>query len=264
VLDAIIRRMLSLKPQERESAAEVAEALEREAEQGGPELDEPLFEWEELKRAEWPAEEQALAEELGHRPRRRSREVARKAAEADAGKRAEAERPKAEARPQAAVGAEREVPRERSRPGLRWLAAAMVGALVLWPEDQGCLSTGQEPLVTQRPSTEAQRDGGPSYVGDTALASAHSAAEAPGGEAVALELPPQPLPGQLKPDGNGRCRKGQYAINGGCWLKAELGDLEDCQGMRNVYTFRQGCYTPIFPPAREPTSTPIKPVEPER
>lgn len=83
-LDAEIRRMLSLKPEERGTAKELAEALERGAEQGAPELDEPLFEWETLKSTEWPQEDLAAAEELGHRARRRKREVVNAAVEADA------------------------------------------------------------------------------------------------------------------------------------------------------------------------------------
>ncbi len=80
-------------------------------------------------------------------------------------------------------------------------------------------------------------------------------------DAVAVEVPPKPLPGQLKPDGNGRCRKGEYAINGGCWLKVELSDPGDCKGIKNGYEFKQGCFTPIFSPAREPTSAPVKPTD---
>jgi hypothetical protein len=115
--------------------------------------------------------------------------------------------------------------------------------------------------MKQQSSSEERRDEGASYVGDTALMSAHPFPEAPVRDAVALEVPPKPLPGQVKPDGNGRCRKGEYTINGGCWLKVELSNPGDCKGIRNGYEFKQGCFTPIFPPAREPTSAPMEPTD---
>jgi hypothetical protein len=109
-----------------------------------------------------------------------------------------------------------------------------------------------------------QRDGGAIYVGDTALTSPSSFVNAPSGKVVALEALPKPLPGQLKPDGNGRCLKGQYAINGGCWLKVELGDLKDCKGVGDGFEYRGSCYAPSFPPTREPTSDPVEPTGPKQ
>jgi hypothetical protein len=254
--------MLSLKPEERGTAKALAAELERGADQGAPELDEPLFEWETLKPAEWPQEDLAAAEDLGHRARRRKREVVHKAVEADAAKRAEAERQKVEAHTRATVPIVRSVPRARSLPRLLWLAVTVVGTLALLPRNKGLQRAEEEPTVTREPSTEEQRDGSSSYVGDTALMSAHSTTGAPAREAVALEGPPKPLPGQIKPDAKGQCRKGQHAINGGCWMKVELGDLDDCKGMGNGFVYKGGCYAPIFPPLREPTSAPVKPAGP--
>lgn len=231
-LDAVIRRMLSLRPEERGTATE------------------------------WPQEDLAAAEELGHRARRRKREVVHAAVEADAAKQAEAERQKAETRTRAAERVERGEPRVRGQPRLLWLVASVVGALVLWFWDMGPLRTEEEPTVAQRPRGEEQQDGGSSHLGDTALMSVHSTTGAPTRESVALEVPPKPLPGQLKPDAKGQCRKGEYAINGGCWLKVDLSDPGDCKAIRNGYEFKQGCFTPIFPPTRESTSAPMKPAAP--
>jgi hypothetical protein len=256
-LDVVIRRMLSLKPEERGTAKELAEALERGADQETPELDEPLFEWETLKSTEWPQEELAVAEELGHRARRRKREVVHATVEADAARRAEAERQEAEVRTRATARVDRGVQRARGQPRLLWLVASVVGTLVLWPRDKNPLRGEEEPTLTRGPPSEEQRDGGSSYVGDTALMAAHSTTGAPAREAVALDVPPKPQPGQLKPDAKGQCRKGQHSINGGCWMKVELGDLDDCKGMGNGFEYNGGCYAPIYPPKREPTSAPM-------
>jgi hypothetical protein len=236
-LDAVIRRMLSLKPEERGSAKELAEALERESAKGSPETDEPLFEWETLKRTEWSREELAAAEELGHRVRRRDREVVRATAEADAARR-------------------EDKPRERSWPGLLWLAAVMMlGALVLWPRERGIGSTQEELAVTQEASAEEKRDGGVTHVGDTALTSAYATMKVPAGRGVALEVPPKPVPGQIKPDAKGRCHKGQVALNGGCWFELKISP-DDCPG--NGVVYKGACYSPIIPSTREPTSAPMK------
>lgn len=258
-LDAVIQRMLSLKPEERGTAKERAEELERGAERNRLEPHEGLFEWETLPREEWSREDLADAEELGHRARRRSREVVRVAVEADAAKRMEASRQQAQGLTRTVA---RGVPRVRELPGLLWLAATVVGALLLWPRDRQPVSTEEERRVAEHSAAEGQQDGGVTYVGDTAMTSAQSFGQAPAGRGIALEVPPKPLPGQLKPDGNGHCRKGLIALNGGCWLKVEVGDLENCRVVKNGVVFRAGCYAPMFPTEREPTSAPITPHDP--
>lgn len=255
-LDAVVQRMLSLKPEERGTAKGLAEEMERGAERTRPQADEGLFEWETLPRAEWPREDLADAEELGHRARRRSREMVREAVEADAAQRAEANRQKTEALTQPLA---RDVPRARGLSGLLWPAAAVVVAILLWPRERQPVSTEEDRRGAEQSAAEEQRDGGVIYVGDTATTSAQSFVQAPAGRGIALEVPPKPLPGQLKPDGTGQCRKGLVALNGGCWLKVEVGDLENCRGLKNGVVFKAGCYAPIFPTDREPTSAPVKP-----
>jgi hypothetical protein len=258
-LDAVIQHMLPLNAEERGTPEELAEEMERVAERAGPEADAELFEWETLKSEEWPPEDLADAEQLGHRARRREREVVRVAAEADAARRVEAERQAAEASTRAAAHVAREGPRKRNLQSPLWLAVVVVvGVLVLWPQEKEPVSTEEQFTVAQGTPPKEQRDGGATYVGDTALMSAHSFAQVPLGKGVALEVPPKPLPGQLKPDANGRCHKGEYAINGGCWVKVDVSDPDDCKGIRNGVEFREGCYAPIFPLGREPTSAPVK------
>jgi hypothetical protein len=255
--------MLSLRPEERGTAKELAETLEQGAAREAPGLDDPLFDWETQKSTEWLQEDLLVAEELGHRARRRKFEKVHAAAEADAAKRAEAERQKKmETRTRIPERLLRGAPRTRSPRRLLWLAATVVGALVLWPWDKGLQRTGEDSMVTRGARGTEQRTGGSSHVGDTAVMSANSNPMAtPAREIVAVEVLPKPLPGQLKPDAKGQCRKGQHAINGGCWMKVELGDLEDCKGMGNSFEYKGGCYAPIFPPAREPAAAPMKPAE---
>ncbi len=172
--------------------------------------------------------------------------------EADAAKRAKAERQRAEARTQALERVDRGVPRARDLLRLLWLATAVVGALVLWPRD----------TVTRGLLSHGQQDGGSSYVGDTALMSAETPSTTPAGRAAVVEDLPKPLPEQLKPDTKGQCRQGLYAINGGCWMKVAL---EECRGDGFAYFIYKGtCYLPVLPRTRQPTSAPVKPPRRER
>jgi hypothetical protein len=109
----------------------------------------------------------------------------------------------------------------------------------------------EEPLTVER---DAQL--GAVSLGDTALSSSAKRAKVPAEEVIAQELPEKPLPGQIRPDAKGQCRKGLIAINDGCWLKAGV-ELDACPG--NGYVYRGGCYVPFFVSAREPTSAPREP-----
>ncbi|MFL5343819.1 MAG: serine/threonine protein kinase [Hyalangium sp.] len=258
-LDALILRMLSSKPEERGTAEELAEALEQRAAHAGPEAEVPLFDWETLERSEWPPEEAAEAGFSGHRLRRREREEVRRAAEMDAAAQAKTERPAVEAQPSAAASREHVTPHERSGRWLALLALVAAVALALWPRGTVPERTEDEPPMVRNSPEEEERDGGSISVGDAGLTSSYSPTKgSPGassGGAIAVEVPPKPQPGQIKPDGNGRCRKGQIAINGGCWFETKVA-LEDCSG--NGVVYRGGCYVPAYPSDREPTSTRMK------
>jgi serine/threonine protein kinase len=235
-LNALILRMLSLNPEDRGSARELAEAMERGVAHAGPSADEPLFEWETLRPTQWTEEELAEAEYLGHRPRRRDREWVLRFAQA------EAER--------AQPSVTRPTRKVRARSWLTWLAAAM--ALGLWAEETG--SVHFMPHVTEaRRSLEKERD--PSSLGDAELSSPVEHAQDPVRNAVAEEFSKTPVPGQLKPDAKGRCPDKQIAFNGGCWTKVALSP-EECRG--NGAMYQGSCYIPFFESARRPTSAPQK------
>jgi serine/threonine protein kinase len=244
-LDALILRALSVRPEKRGTAEELAEALEQRTAQAGPEAHAPLFEWETLEREKWSREDVARAGFRHHRPRLRWREEVEATLEAET----------VETSTRAMTPAKRVVPQEQGRRWLSWIALTVMGTLLLWPRGTG-VGLADEEFVGMRCSPEAiGREPGSVSLGDASVVSSEPPGNAPAGRAVTQEVPPQPLPGQLKPDANGRCRKGQFAINGGCWLKASV-DLQDCAG--NGYVYRGSCYVPMFPPARGPTSAPMK------
>lgn len=71
------------------------------------------------------------------------------------------------------------------------------------------------------------------------------------GSTTPNKLPPNPLPGQQRPDANGHCSsKLQVSINGGCWFKLAA-DVKDCD--EYGYVYKGGCYYPAFPPPRPAT-----------
>jgi hypothetical protein len=222
--------MLSARPEERGTARELKEAMERGVAHAGPAADMPMFEWETRKRSEWTEQERAEAEQLGHRPRRRKRSRVLKTEQANAVERAPARQ-------------------MRARSWLTWLAAAM--ALGLWPEETGTHSTGEQ-LPVPSGASDARREA--VSLGDAALKPPTESAKAPGEERITQQaLPKEPLPGQLKPDAKGRCAGEQIAINGGCWAKLVLSP-EHCP--ENMYVYQGGCYHPMFPRGRVPTSAP--------
>jgi serine/threonine protein kinase len=224
-LNALISRMLSLRPEDRGTAGELAEAMERGVAHARASADAPLFEWEPLKPAEWTKEEQAEAEQLGHRPRWRDQERARAAEQPDAAVTPSAIR----ARP------------VRPRRWLPWLAAVLT--LGLWPEKTGSILFEEEASETRSPISR----------GESAQSSPDTPAKASSREGIAQEPPPKPQPGQLRPDASGRCRKGLIVINGGCWGKTEV-KTEDC--LETWLVYQGGCYAPAFEPRREPASAP--------
>ena len=113
--------------------------------------------------------------------------------------------------------------------------------------------SAQEPVALRMET----RDGGTAAVGDSALTAPEAPAPPPSEwSAIALEVPPKPLPGQRRPDANGRCPgKSHVPIHGGCWIKA-AGDLEDCD--EGTYLYKGACYVPVFPPPRPPISRPAR------
>jgi len=138
----------------------------------------------------------------------------------------------------------------------RLAAASLGGALAL--SAGGVLSVWalEEPADVRLAKQKEARDGGAVAVGDSALAAPVTLSRAPfAWSTIAVEIPPRPIPGQRRPDANGRCpSKVHVPINGGCWIKLTM-ELKDCD-KADAYEHQGGCYTPAVPPARAPTSSP--------
>ncbi|MFL5349203.1 MAG: serine/threonine-protein kinase [Hyalangium sp.] len=239
-LDALILRMLSMRPEERGTAASLAEALEEAAEQLSPQSDQPLFARQAPPPAALPPEEVPFSSES-----RQPRAPAERAAAKGSGPRERLAR--------------LDVLRTHVRRWVPWLSVAVVGLTLIawawWATRGRTMDTSTHSRTEAR--SEDRPDAGPVGLGNAA--STTSVVRTPEGsvpEMMAEDTLPDPLPGQTRPDDKGRCpRKEQLAINGGCWALIPLG-REECEG--NGYVFTTRCYGPVLshPRKHQPTSHP--------
>ena len=149
-----------------------------------------------------------------------------------------------------------------SRPVLV-LAATGLAALLLWtfqPRNPG----PPRPLNPSAPQALAFQapDAGTAAVGDTSPAEPEASDPPPAKpKAMAKEPLPEPRPGQLRPNNNGRCLGSmQVAINGGCWVENPSMTAEACTESGYV-RFEGKCYSPALETPRQPrpTSNPTEP-----
>ena len=112
------------------------------------------------------------------------------------------------------------------------------------------------PVAQAENAEKGQPEAGPVGLGEAvASASTEDSPETLGPQAMAAETPPEPQPGQTRPDAKGRCpRKQQVALNGGCWMAFSV-DQEACTELRG-HLYKGTCYLPFIPPGRPPTSSP--------
>jgi hypothetical protein len=144
-----------------------------------------------------------------------------------------------------------------ARPWRSWRVTAAAGVVLatwVWWAVPG--HGVHKPSAVENEATGAgQVDAGTAGLGETAATSTGDAPEPSFSEALAEETPPEPLPGQARPDAKGRCPlKQQVALNGGCWAQVSLA-REECEE-RGGSIFKRACYLPIVPPKRSPTSGP--------
>jgi serine/threonine protein kinase len=152
---------------------------------------------------------------------------------------------------------ERSNPPGRARAWKPWLALTAAGACtaLLWHSQLVRLPHG--PGNTPRASDSRAPDAGTAAVGNTTptvpRASTSSAKEK---KPLAQQPPPEPRPGQLRPDKRGQCpgRK-QVPINGGCWLDVSpLVDAQACEENGHVL-FQGKCFVPVNAPPKKPQPT---------
>ncbi|MDC0708649.1 serine/threonine-protein kinase [Stigmatella sp. ncwal1] len=249
-LNTLILRMLSVRPEARGTAGELAQALEQAAEQSDPKGDQPLFAWENLPSSRWSLMDSAEADLLGHRPRYRSRARVLETQARDAAEQTVANRLNAERLAHSRAATQPDV---LSSPSLRWARGLLLSAgvllLVFGPESGGPVPS--EPFQEMPPRSEAQdagTDAGTVGLADVAAQPAHNAEGTIAAHtAISIDLPKGPLKGQVRPP----CAKGQLDLRGGCWaaLKAQP---PECP--LYSYEWNGGCYMPIVATPRPDTS----------
>jgi eukaryotic-like serine/threonine-protein kinase len=254
-LSAIIARMLSVRPQARGTAGELAEELELMTKRAGAEANQRLFLWETEPLTRWSHEDSMKAYVLGHRPCRRPQEQARIVEIKDAAVNAKAERRDAQEQLLANAPTERVLQSqtlgEKFWVGCTAVATCFMLALAVEQVSREQLQgSWDQPDVGQSNSG----DGGMAGLADLVFEEPMQRAGVPQSlSGLKLDMPKRPLPGQLRPDGAGKCTgKAQVSLNGGCWI--QVANLEPpCE--KTGYEWKGSCYYPIYAAPREPTSS---------
>jgi hypothetical protein len=249
-LHALILRMLSLRPEERGTAAQLAEALEQAAQLTTPESSLPLFP-QGLPSSEITAKQRVAAPvPTPVPPGQEETEARARASELPAGEQSSAVRVSLPAR-------------VRSWQGLLAGAAALLalGAWVWW-----CIPKKfpEQPAVVRHEAARSRlEDGGSSGLGDEAATTSAQPSPAPSVPGVQAEEPlPEPLPGQARPDAKGRCPGPRHVpLGGGCWVKTSAA-REECELLKTsggyMYMYKGTCYMAVFLHGRHPTSDPVR------
>jgi hypothetical protein len=231
-LNALILRMLSVHPEERGTAGELAEALEQAAQLASPENARSLF----AQETESAIESQEFTEAQVRLLR---------------------------------VPSVTALPAGNVRPAaraVRWVLRLATAAVLLalgagagWVARER--SPKQLPTVRKEGTGTRLEDGGPAGLGDKAATASEvvpPTSAVPGVQAE--DTLPEPLPGQTRPNAKGRCpHPQQVSLNGGCWVQV---DREKCEALKHSgysgYLFKGACYMPVLLPGRQPTSHPVR------
>ncbi|WP_407737883.1 serine/threonine-protein kinase [Hyalangium sp.] len=238
-LRALILRMLSVRPEERGTAADLAELLEQAAERLSP-VSIPT----------------SLAEKLPP-PSLQPREEVPTEFSTQARDAAKVEIQVREELSGARVSDRRAKLRVRTWTRRLWLATAAAGlALATWAAWSVLPRSVERPSFARKEAANKGRaDAGTAGLGDAASSSSEEESPESLLEVMAEDPLPEPLPGQTRPDAKGRCpRKRQVVLNGGCWLTFSL-EPEECAGV-NGQMFKGMCYVPFFAHDRQPASGP--------
>jgi serine/threonine protein kinase len=223
-LSALILRMLSVNPEQRGTTTQLAEALESAAESAAPSSAPPSLSPQTPLPVAPHGEQASAASERGS-----EKSSAEKGSTGRTHRRADV------------------------RPRRAWLTMAAAGVALLawtWWASPGTALKRPSALRTEA-APPHQEDGGTRGLGEAA--SPASTAVSPGSsdpQVLSEDTLPEPLPGQIRPDANGRCpHKRQVALNGGCWVP------EDCEAFGGQL-FKGRCYVPAMSPKPSPRFTP--------
>jgi serine/threonine protein kinase len=214
-LRALILRMLSVRPEERGTAAELAKLLEQAAENLAPASSTPSL-VEELPQSSTQSQEEAPTAETSKPFKPRAHAMA-------------------------------------WWPKLATTAAGL--ALATWAVWSVLQHSVKSASFARPETAEVDRaDAGTAGLGDAASIASMEVTPRPSRqEAVTEDTLPVPVPGQARPDVKGLCPNKQLvALNEGCWVKFPL-DREACAGVSG-HMFKGMCYVPFIPAGRQPTS----------
>jgi eukaryotic-like serine/threonine-protein kinase len=259
-LSTLILRMLSLAPEERGTAGELAEALDAIAVGTELEVEPPPLNVEPPQLL-GPPREEVISLVSGSTPVLSPSPPVRGPDSQEVATGAEAVPPEPERSARVPVPAERARPQARRSTRRRGLALAGVGVLlVLWAVMDVHVRREGVSAREQGASEKGKPDAGPANLGDAVSAAPRASVQEPSKqEVIGQELPPKPRPGQILPDAKGRCpgRK-QIPINGGCWVELSGPDAEECE--QNGYVLiKERCYAPALETRRKPPPTSDQP-----
>jgi serine/threonine protein kinase len=233
-LDALILRMLSLRPEERGPAGQLAEALEQAAQSESAENSRFLF-----------------AQEKPH---------AVASSEEGVGAPVEAKLQVSTEPSHTPSAAERV--RHSAHVGTWLLRVATAAGLVMLGAWAGWVARAKAPEQPAATRQEASRleNGGPAGLGEEVASSAEKTSPTPSRPGVQAEDSlPEPLPEQTRPNAKGRCPLPQHVpLNGGCWVIAPL-TREKCEALGgNGHMYKGVCYVPVLLSGRPSTSHPMR------
>jgi eukaryotic-like serine/threonine-protein kinase len=243
-LHALVMRMLSVRPEERGTAEDLAQALEQAS--------KPIA----AKSHQLPATEAPLP---APPPPNDAGEAHAATPQSAAASLPVQGLPAAKPSSLTGDSAGLAAPQAPARPVWPRLALAASLALAVSAWWMAPRSSSEEPTVARANVTRVNPPGTDTAgLGEeAAAASMEQAPHSPPQEVMAEDAPPEPQPGQIRPDAEGRCpRKEQTPINRGCWLELSL-DSEACKG-NGGRIFKKKCYLPVppIPLERPPTSSP--------
>ncbi len=218
VLQTPVRRLLSVRPEERGTVAQLVEEMERAA--------------------------------------RPSTRVAVQAAEpSPPAASPEVKQHGTEPLPDKKPSADSTLSQRRARKVWPWLATAAGLVVAAWAGDKAVGTL--EARFSVHSSGADRADAGTAGLGET-VSSTSSAVDAPEPSlpVVAAEPLPEPQPGQIRPNTKGRCpHKGQAVLNGACWWIPLAPDSEGCESSGGSL-FRGQCYVPALPRKAPSTAQP--------
>lgn len=256
-LDALIMRMLSVYPEARGTARELAEVLEKTAESASPGGSAPLFGGETLMRGDRPTLDIDACSAPDRRPLFRELENAHAEVEQDLGAGVNLDRLELEEQ-RRALARTQQLASQSPPPQLerkRWLWLILASVAVVSPlalKSPRFESSTWEPIEAPRFVRAEAPDGGRGDAGSVGLgdgiltSSAALKTPMPYRGLYGTEFPKTPLPGQRRPP----C-PGALEIQGGCWMRHDARPPE-CPDI--AYEWGGGCYVPVLSMPRPVTS----------